>query len=79
MRALILIAAASLAAVACDRDDDVRIPDTNAVEVDACVAQGADSPACRRAEAKEACSESADQPVCVANYLDRHPLPQDRR
>lgn len=75
MRVLALISLAScLALAACgpDGDDQTAIPPSNQVEIDPCVGHP-NTVQCREAEARDACSESADQNACVANYLDNYP------
>lgn len=77
MRALALIslAASCLALPACGPSNDGQDAD-NAVlydnETDPCVG-APNSTQCRQAEARQACSESADQNRCVADYLTNYP------
>lgn len=75
MRALALIIAAALPLASCDGDDSNGFPPENAVEVGPCVG-APNSLECRKSEAEDACTESADKDVCVENYLENYPATQ---
>lgn len=83
MRALAMISALlafGLASCGPDYEDNAAQTPVvdNGVEANGTYPCEADAsgPACRQAQAGDACSESADKDKCVANYLANEPAPK---